>query len=253
MPVGDQLDHLVEVVARSAPRRAGARAPARTAHPRSRSSRRASRRRSAARARRAAARRHERVEAPAPHRRRAARRTRPARRAWSGTADPRGTPVRVVAGPAHALQERGDAVRRADLAHQLDRSHVDAKLERRGGHERAQLARPQPPLDPLAALPRERPVMGGHLILPEPLGPARGPPARTACGCSRTPAWCGAPPRGRRCCRGARRTGQRGAPPRARRPGARATGRAGAGARCRQRWGPARRAPTAGGPRSRPA
>jgi hypothetical protein len=48
----------------------------------------------------------------------------------------------VVVCAAHALEEGGDASGRADLAHELDGPHVDAELERGGGHERAQVAGP---------------------------------------------------------------------------------------------------------------
>ena len=90
--------------------------------------------------------------------------------------DPPGNAGAVVVGPAHPLEEGGDAVGRADLAHQLDRPDVDAELQRGGRHQRAQVAGPQAVLDPLAALPRERPVMGGHLVLSEPLAQLVGHP-----------------------------------------------------------------------------
>ena len=45
-----------------------------------------------------------------------------------------------VAGAADALQEGRDAVRRRDLADQVDVADVDAELERRGGHQHLQLA-----------------------------------------------------------------------------------------------------------------
>src|SRR5205807_9434110 len=44
---------------------------------------------------------------------------------------------------ADALQERGNAVRRSDLADQIDMTDVDAELERRRGDERLQRARLQ--------------------------------------------------------------------------------------------------------------
>ena len=75
----------------------------------------------------------------------------------------------VVVGAAHPLQERRDAVRRADLAHQLHGPDVDTELERRGRHEGPQLAGPQTMLDALTALSRQRAVMGRHLILAQPL------------------------------------------------------------------------------------
>ena len=46
-----------------------------------------------------------------------------------------------MAGPADALQERGDRARRADLAHEVDVADVDAQLQRRRGDDRFQLAR----------------------------------------------------------------------------------------------------------------
>ena len=82
----------------------------------------------------------------------------------------------MVVGPAHPLEEGGDAVGRADLAHQLDRPDVDAELQRGGGHEGAQVAGPQAVLDPLAALPRQRSVVGGHLVLAQPLAQLMGHP-----------------------------------------------------------------------------
>ena len=43
---------------------------------------------------------------------------------------------------ADALQAAGDRRRRFDLDDEIDGAHVDAELERRGGDERAQRARP---------------------------------------------------------------------------------------------------------------
>ena len=56
-----------------------------------------------------------------------------------------------VVGAADPLQEGGEAARRADLAHQLHRPHVDAELERGRGHQGPQVPGPQPGLDPLPA------------------------------------------------------------------------------------------------------
>ena len=89
---------------------------------------------------------------------------------------PPGDTRAVVVGPAHPLDERGDAVGRADLAHQLDGPHVDAELQRSGGHQRPKVARAQAPLDPLATLPRQRSVMGGHQVLAQPLAQLMGYP-----------------------------------------------------------------------------
>ena len=82
----------------------------------------------------------------------------------------------VVVGPAHALEEGGDAVGRADLAHQLDRPDVDAELQRGGGDQRAQVAGPQAVLDPLAALLRQDPWWAATWSSP-----------------SRSPSWCATP------------------------------------------------------------
>jgi hypothetical protein len=82
----------------------------------------------------------------------------------------------VVVGPPDALQERGDAVGRADLAHELNRSHVDAELQRCGGHQRTQLAGTEPMLNPLSALAGQRSVVGGHLVLAEPFPELMGHP-----------------------------------------------------------------------------
>src|SRR5205814_271395 len=70
----------------------------------------------------------------------------------------------AVVGPADPLQEGGDAARRTDLAHELDRADVDPELERRGGHERAQVAGPQARLDAVAPLLRQRTVVRGDHV-----------------------------------------------------------------------------------------
>src|SRR2546422_5034801 len=48
--------------------------------------------------------------------------------------------------PPHALQQRRDRARRADLAHQVHRADVDPELERRRRHERLELALLEPRL-----------------------------------------------------------------------------------------------------------
>ncbi len=70
-------------------------------------------------------------------------------------------PVAVVVGPADALEERADGARGADLAHQLHRTHVDAELERRRGHQRPQVAGPQAGLDDAPARGRQAAVVRG--------------------------------------------------------------------------------------------
>ena len=98
----------------------------------------------------------------------------------------------VVARPAHPLEPARDRLRRLDLDHEVDRAHVDAELERRGGDE----ARDLPPLqqlldlDPLLA--GQRAVVGpGDLLarsrppprLRWPARSAAAPVARRAGGC----------------------------------------------------------------------
>ena len=86
-----------------------------------------------------------------------------------GYSRPGRRPAAGVVRPAHPLQERGEAARRADLAHQLHRPDVDAQLQRRGGDQRLQVAAAQPGLDPLPPLLGQAAVMGGDLALAEPL------------------------------------------------------------------------------------
>src|SRR3990172_2028647 len=50
----------------------------------------------------------------------------------------------------HALQTRGEAPRRADLADEVHRADVDPELEGGRGDEGAQVARAQPRLEPRA-------------------------------------------------------------------------------------------------------
>ena len=65
-------------------------------------------------------------------------------------------------------------MRRADLAHQLDRPHVDAELQRRRRHQRCQLPGAQAALDQLAALAGQRSVMRGHLVVAKTLSELMG-------------------------------------------------------------------------------
>ena len=74
-----------------------------------------------------------------------------------------------VAGTADALQQRGDAMRRADLADQIDVADVDAQLQRRRGHERLQLAGLEARLGVEALLFGETAVMRGDRVLAEAL------------------------------------------------------------------------------------
>ena len=73
----------------------------------------------------------------------------------------------TVVGATDALQERGDAARRPDLADELDRADVDAELQRRGGDQRAQVTGAQAGLDPLTPFLRQGPVVRGHDVVAE--------------------------------------------------------------------------------------
>ena len=74
-----------------------------------------------------------------------------------------------MAGAADALQERRDAARRPDLAHEVDRADVDAEFERGGRDEGAQLAVLEPLLEAHPALLREAAVVARHVLLAEAL------------------------------------------------------------------------------------
>ncbi len=73
-----------------------------------------------------------------------------------------------VARSSHALQERRDPMRRADLADEIHMSDVDAQLERGGGDERAQPARLEPGFRVEACLFRQASVMRRDRALAEP-------------------------------------------------------------------------------------
>ena len=75
----------------------------------------------------------------------------------------------AVVRPADALEERGDAARRADLAHELHRPDVDTELERRGRDECTQVAGAQPGLDPVATILRQAAVVRGDRAVAQPL------------------------------------------------------------------------------------
>ena len=98
--------------------------------------------------------------------------------------------VNGVAGAADALQQRRDAARRSDLAHQVDVPDVDAELERRGRHDHADRAVLQPRLGIEAALLRQAAVVRRDLRLRPAVPTGGGRSAPTSSACSRTPAWC---------------------------------------------------------------
>ena len=65
----------------------------------------------------------------------------------------------LVAGAADALEPARDRLRRLDLDDEVDRAHVDAELERRGGDEARDLAALEQLLDLDPLLARERAVV----------------------------------------------------------------------------------------------
>jgi hypothetical protein len=69
---------------------------------------------------------------------------------------------------ADALQEGGDAVRRGDLAHEVDVADVDAELEGGGGHQHLELPFAQPLLRVQAHFLRQAAVVSGDVLGPEP-------------------------------------------------------------------------------------
>ncbi len=85
-----------------------------------------------------------------------------------------------VAGTADPLQERRDAVWRADLAYEIDVPDVDPELERGRGHERAQLTGLQPALGVEPRLLRQAAVMRGDGVLSKPLAQVPRQPFRHA-------------------------------------------------------------------------
>ena len=94
---------------------------------------------------------------------------------------PLGRAIDGVAGAADPLQERCDRARRADLAHEIDLSDVDAEFERGGGDQRLQFPALEPLLGVEPLLLGEAAVMCGHRLLPEEFGqgprdPLRQPP-----------------------------------------------------------------------------
>ena len=72
----------------------------------------------------------------------------------------------LVAGPADALQPTRHRARRLDLDDQVDRAHVDAELERAGGHQALELAPLELVLDLQPLLARQRAVVGLDDVVP---------------------------------------------------------------------------------------
>ena len=68
----------------------------------------------------------------------------------------------LVARAPDPLQPARDRLRRLDLDHEVDRAHVDAQLERRGGDQARDLAALEQLLDLDALLARQRAVVGAR-------------------------------------------------------------------------------------------
>ena len=85
-------------------------------------------------------------------------------------------------GPANALEERRNPVRRSNLAGQIDVTDVDPELERCGRHERFELSRLEPRLGIQPLVLRQAAVVRCHGIFAKPLAQltrdALGHPAR---------------------------------------------------------------------------
>ncbi len=71
----------------------------------------------------------------------------------------------AVAGAPDALQPAAHGAGRLDLDHQIDGAHVDAELERRGGHDRPERAALQLVFDDDPLLTSERAVVGLDQLL----------------------------------------------------------------------------------------
>ncbi|CAB5018790.1 unannotated protein [freshwater metagenome] len=65
----------------------------------------------------------------------------------------------LVTGASDALQTTRDRTRRFDLDDEIDQAHVDAELERTGGHDRLDLTRLELVLDDQATFARQRAVV----------------------------------------------------------------------------------------------
>jgi len=81
-----------------------------------------------------------------------------------------GKPAVKVSRAPHSLDEGGEAARRAELAHQLHRAHVDPQLEGGRRDQRLELAGAQAGFDTQATIPREAPVVGRNRLLAQALG-----------------------------------------------------------------------------------
>jgi len=83
-----------------------------------------------------------------------------------------------MAGSSDPLQQRGDPVRRSNLAHQIDMADVDSELERCRCNERAQPSRLESRLGIEPRFFRQAAVMGGDRVLADPLAQMTRQPLR---------------------------------------------------------------------------
>ncbi len=74
-----------------------------------------------------------------------------------------------MVGATDPLQEGRDRTRRAELAHQLDITDIDAEFKRSGSHQRAQRSALEPPFGIEALLFRKTAMMGGNTVLADAL------------------------------------------------------------------------------------
>ena len=81
-----------------------------------------------------------------------------------------GHPIQPVPGAADTLQKCRDAVRRTELAHEIDVADVDSELERGRCHQRLELTGLEALFGPQTMLFREAAVMGGHEFLTDTVG-----------------------------------------------------------------------------------
>ena len=87
-----------------------------------------------------------------------------------GKSRPFGVPPRKWPRAPDPLEQQPDGARRPYLAHQVDRAHVDAKLQRRRGHAHLHLARLEALLGVAPDLLREAAVVRRHGLFAQALG-----------------------------------------------------------------------------------
>ncbi len=84
----------------------------------------------------------------------------------------------MVLGPPDALEESGDAARRAELAHELHGADADAELQGRRRDDGPELARAKARLHAQTAVHAQAPMVGLDAVLPESLRELVGNPLR---------------------------------------------------------------------------